>query len=626
MNAPRGRTLNSLPHLPREGEGGKERTNPACIRMAHAWALGLLYCASFWLAGVTLSCLPCLACARRVPIRAAPCKWAIALSLVALAWAAPPALWFAYSPLGACGSRWVYSAPRDGGASGEWEPFWCARRCAGSPVARPASVAELQSLVANASRVRAVGGGHSSTDLQCNEGGLLVAVQDGLCSYEGLDGEVATFGAGCSVEDALRRLLDDGRQLRGFGGIAQQRLGGAVSTSLHGQHTTSFATHLVGLRAVLANGTILDSSDPALLDAWRGSMGRLGILVQVRLRTWPIEFVECRTRHDANASAFSAALRRRGLAGFEAKRLLSSDAYVVRTCEEVVGNHSRVAYEAKDSVAEGFLLDNVALPMVTLFGSTLSRARWFARFMLHVSGVATSRRGAVASVNDYRVAVSYNPHFDEEYAIPADRCHAVLEEIGRAFAGLHVHAFVRRVDADAAWLSWAPVDSCAVRLEYFDYNRIDFVRYERRFRLRVEEIVLAHNGSGHRGKIWYRSGRGLLAGAPRRAEFEAYRASLDPSGKFENAFTREMRGDGERTHEVLPHALEVRAFAYRLAVWAAVGVNAAAALLLCALCGRRIHATRVRARPKGPPGPPAAAPSSAARVRQRERVETRRRR
>ena len=72
--------------------------------MDHVWALGILYCISFWLAGVTLSCLPCLAYARRVPIRAAPCKWAIALSLVALAWAAPPALWFAYSPLGACGS------------------------------------------------------------------------------------------------------------------------------------------------------------------------------------------------------------------------------------------------------------------------------------------------------------------------------------------------------------------------------------------------------------------------------------------------------------------------------------------------------------------------------------------
>ena len=567
----------------------------------------LAYGVLFVALGASVSCLPCvLVCCRRANVRAAPRKWSLGITTLLVFWTTPVSLWFAYSPLNVCSNRIIYSEAAGGGPSEVWEPFWCSRKCYEARAVYPIDPPNLQEVVADAGHVRAVGGGHSSTELQCNED-TLVVVEDRLCSFDGVDDDgVATFGAGCSVEFALRSLLAEGRQLRGFGGIAQQRLGGAVSTSLHGQHPVPFSQSLVGLTAVLANGSLLTVEESAHLDAWKGSMGRLGVIVRVRLRVWPVEFAVC-TSVRGNATDLERALRDPTLIGFEAKRLISQSAYTIRTCHTAPDPGDRVVYEDKNSLWDGFVLDNVALPLVVLFGSTLTRSSWLAGVLLRMNSVATSRAGVVATVNDYRVAVAYNPHFDEEYAVPIAECHRALETIRARFSDLHVHAFLRRVDADTAWLSWAPVDSCALRLEYYDYNRVDFVEFERHFRLVVERIVLQNGGSGHRGKLWYGHASELV---PREASdrFEAYRSELDPTSKFENAFTLETKSAGQRLHNSLPFDLQVRAFAYRAFVWVAVAASALVGVLLCATVGRRVRISMVPSVPPPSTTPPPLVP------------------
>ena len=110
--------------------------------------------------------------------------------------------------------------------------------------------------------------------------------------------------------------------------------------------------------------------------------------------------------------------------------------------------------------------------------------------------VGSSREGKVFTVNDFRVKVSYNPHFDEEYAVPTEHCTKALHEIGTIIEH-PVHSYVRRVDGAKGWLSWAPYPSCTIRLEYFDFGRWDMTKYETSFRKHVETIVLSYNGSGH---------------------------------------------------------------------------------------------------------------------------------
>ena len=604
----------SLPHDPPMHEA-------ASTLLIAAFACLLL------LLGASLACLPCALCVcRRDTLRCGTLsKWSVSMALLAVAWLAPLGLWFGYSPLNACTRRVVYSYPHgtDRGLSA-WTPFWCARRCVESSLVYPNNVSHLRELVRTHASVRAVGAGHSSTDLQCaDDGALMLPVHEEFCSFGGVETEggeeVASFGAGCTVEHALRVLLEEGYQLHGFGGIAQQRLGGAIATSLHGQHTVSFATHLREVTAVLADGSVVDVRGDELR-AWTGSMGRLGVVVSMRLRVHPVQHVSCETQVDVSEEGLASALRNASLAGFEAKRLLSpstastasttstSPSYVVRTCVEVdrpdANASSVVRYEDKDDFVSAFGVDNVAIPFVMLFGTTLTEWDSFASLLFRASGVGLSRvEQAVPSVNDYRVPVSFNPHFDEEYAVPIDGCHAALEEVREHASqlGLHVHAFLRRVDADASWLSWASSSSCAIRLEYYDYNRVDLVEFERQFRLKVESIVVARGGGGHRGKPWYGSGEALLRNAPRRDDFEAYRRRVDPTSKFENAFTSEMGGGERRVRSGLPPDLQVRAFVWRLSVWVAVSVSALVGVFLCAMAGRRLSTPTLSVSDAPPP-------------------------
>lgn len=559
------------------------------------YGLAILYILSLVTFGFCSSCIPCCYLRdRRLRVRLVN-KWVLSTLLVVASWTVAGVLWIAYSPLSTCGARAVYSYPHEASHT-TWRPFWCARRCDASTLVYPRDVAHLQSLVRNATRVRAVGGGHSSTELQCADGGVMLAIHDNFCEYGGIDEHnVTTLGAGCTVDQSLRWLMRDGMQLNGFGGITEQRIGGAVSTSLHGQHPVSFTQHIVGITAVVPNGSVVDMQvgDPDFW-AWPGSMGRLGVIVSVRMQAWPIQYVDCHSA-EGNESAFDAALRA-PTAGFEAKRLLASDQYLVRTCRQVASPSTTLAYEDKDNLLQSFAIDNGGVAALMLLGELVRRAGWFANLMFNLNQVASSRAGVVAAVNDYRVAVSFNPHFDEEYAVPTDSCHAFLDRVRDTFPGLQVHASIRRVAADPAWLSWAPVDSCCVRLEYYSYASANFIEFERRFRMEVEQLVLDAGGSGHRGKLWYRHAQTLVQNTPRAAQFEAYRRALDPSDKFENRFTAELTNSDERFYRTLPVALQTRAFVWRVFIWIAVAINVLVAACLCRMRGRRIVVEDTRRR------------------------------
>ncbi|MCZ7631212.1 MAG: hypothetical protein M5U19_20165 [Microthrixaceae bacterium] len=65
--------------------------------------------------------------------------------------------------------------------------------------------------------------------------------------------------------------------------------------------------------------------------------------------------------------------------------------------------------------------------------------------------------------------------------------------------------------------------------------------YEACFR-EVEQILLGHDGRPHWGGIHFRSAADLAAAYPRWDSFQAVRARMDPTGVFENAYTRRCLG------------------------------------------------------------------------------------
>jgi FAD/FMN-containing dehydrogenase len=176
-------------------------------------------------------------------------------------------------------------------------------------IVSPSTEAELVAILAAGDEpVRVVGSGHSFTPLCATDGTLI--------SLEGLTGVVATdpaagtatIWAGTRLSDLGEPLLAAGLGLVTMGDIDRQTLAGAISTGTHGTGRTlgSLSTQVVGLRLVLADGSVLECSErrePEVFSAARVSMGTFGVISQVTLRvlpayrlhekTWPAPFEEC---------------------------------------------------------------------------------------------------------------------------------------------------------------------------------------------------------------------------------------------------------------------------------------------------------------------------------------------
>ena len=71
-----------------------------------------------------------------------------------------------------------------------------------------------------------------------------------------------------------------------------QTVAGAIATGSHGSSLThgSMSSHVLAVRAVLANGTVVEisqESHPFLMKAFKINVGRLGVVTDVKLRISP---------------------------------------------------------------------------------------------------------------------------------------------------------------------------------------------------------------------------------------------------------------------------------------------------------------------------------------------------
>jgi FAD/FMN-containing dehydrogenase len=149
-------------------------------------------------------------------------------------------------------------------------------------------------------KIRAIGSGHSSSPL--------FETDDCLISLEHLTGLVAvdkarsqaTLQAGTTLEDAGRLLYKHGLAFPNIGDIDQQTLAGVIATGTHGtgECFQNLAAMLIGGRAIRADGEAVgfgseSSGEKPLseIDAFRVSLGALGILADVRLQLEPTRYL-----------------------------------------------------------------------------------------------------------------------------------------------------------------------------------------------------------------------------------------------------------------------------------------------------------------------------------------------
>ncbi len=167
--------------------------------------------------------------------------------------------------------------------------------CQPRQIARPATVAEVQKLVAAGDlEVRVAGTGHSFSPLCATDGLLLdLSALSGVTSVDPERG-TATVAAGTRISDLGEPLRAAGVGLPNQGDVDTQAIAGAVATGTHGSGAFgSLATLVRSAEVVLPSGDLVRQTDAGL------ALGMLGVIVALELAVVPAYRLHERTWHCA---------------------------------------------------------------------------------------------------------------------------------------------------------------------------------------------------------------------------------------------------------------------------------------------------------------------------------------
>lgn len=383
--------------------------------------------------------------------------------------------------------------------------------------------------------IRPVGAGHSFTGLAPTTGALISL--DAMSGIVGWEGDEAIVRTGTRLGALGPMLAEKGRALPNLPDINKQSLGGALGTATHGTGAKIRALHgdVTGLRLITPSGRVIDAdarNNPEVFQAARVSLGSLGVISQVRIKT------------SANRR-----LRRRvwlepldeALANAEARwaQHRNFEFYAV----PFTGLAANISHDETD---------DPALPrgpdQDTEFLEALKGLRNLLGFATPVRKAAakallSTAKPETAVDEGWKLLSTERPvRFNEmEFHLPVENQLKALAEVVRTIEKERPDVFfpieARRIAADDAWLSpfqGGPRGSVAVHAYYRD----DFSFL---YSL-VEPIFRRYDGRPHWGKLHTLRGQQLAAIYPRWSDFLAVRQDLDPEGRMLNPYLRGLFG------------------------------------------------------------------------------------
>jgi len=427
-----------------------------------------------------------------------------------------------------------------------WTNWAGQQRCAPHALERPRSEADVVAAVGRARErglaVRAVGSGHSFTDIACTDGVMLdLSGMDGVLDHDAASALVRVQ-AGISINALGRALEQRGLALENQGDIDRQTVAGAVATATHGTGVrfANLSAGIHAVRMVTADGEPMDvseASDRETLLACRVGLGALGIVTELTLRAVPLftlrrvdEPRPLRDTLDRVDELVDASDH------FELWAFPYSDVALTRTCERI-DQPPRPADERSVWIQE-VLLENAVLEAVCRLGRAAPPLiprlnRTIPRLASRSTKVGRSWR-----VYASRRSVRFT---EMEYAIPREHGREALERVldlvQRRRLPVNFPVEFRFAAGDDAFLSTAQGrDSC-----YIAVHQFRGMEYETYFRA-VEQIMDDYGGRPHWGKRHYQAAATLAPRYPGWERFQAVRARLDPRGLFANDYTRRVLG------------------------------------------------------------------------------------
>ncbi len=408
------------------------------------------------------------------------------------------------------------------------------------PAARlaPRDEGELaQVLKTGLAPIRPVGAGHSFTALAPTNGTLVSL--DAMSGIVGWEGDQAIVRTGTRLGALGPALAEKGRALPNLPDINKQALGGALSTATHGSGQALQAMHgdVTALRLVTPSGQVIDADanrDPEVFQAARVSLGALGVITQVRLRT----SVNRRLRRHVWLEPFETALARADERWAQHRNF---EFFAV----PFTGLAVNISHDETDEpvLARGPDQDVVFLEALRGLRNLLG----FATPLRKAAGRAllSTAKPETAIDEGWKLLSTERPvRFNEmEFHLPVANQLKALEEVVATIEKERPDVFfpieVRRIAADDAWLSpfqGGPRGSVAVHAYYRDDFSFLYAL--------IEPIFRRYDGRPHWGKLHTLNGGQLAALYPRWKDFLAVRQALDPEGRMLNPYLKGLFGLG----------------------------------------------------------------------------------
>jgi alditol oxidase len=396
-------------------------------------------------------------------------------------------------------------------------------------LSRPATVGQLQALVAKTDRIRALGTGHSFSDI-ADTPGTQVSVA-GLPPEVEIDSaaSVARVAAGLTYADLAVRLDEKGFALRNLASLPHISVAGTCATATHGSGlaNASLAAAVTGMDMVTADGDLIKVDSE--VDASTVHLGALGVVTSLTLEVVPSFEVSQRVYEDLPlqvlddhfadimASGYSVSL----FTDWRAPRLTqiwvkqrAGDATTITTAPWFTARPAQAQRNPVPGASPDACTQQLGVP-----------GPWYDRLPHFRPGFRPSSGAELQT--EYLLPVAT--------AVPA--LHAVNEIRDRIAPVLQI-CEIRAIAADRLWLSPCYLrDSVAIHFTWV----LDPALVTPVVTL-IERQLEPFGPRPHWGKVFTMSREDLRESYQRIPDFLGLIDRYDPAGKFRNAFTGRCLG------------------------------------------------------------------------------------
>lgn len=427
----------------------------------------------------------------------------------------------------------------------EWRNWAGDQRCTPSSVERPGTVAEISALVAataaSGGTIKAVGAGHSFTDIALGNGVQLNL--DGISGLLAVDraAKLATLAGGTRLHEIPALLQPYGLAMENLGDIDRQSIAGAISTGTHGTGLKfgGIATQVRALTLVGGSGEVVHCSETQnaeIFSVARVGLGALGIITAVTLQCVDDFMLHAVERPELLAEVLES-LPERQLAAdhFEFYWFPHTSMALTKTNTRYAPGTLPRGVAPLSPTAR--LVDDI-LVSNTLFSALCNVTGKVPSVIPRVNGMASKLTGnrEFGDASHRVFATERKVRFREmEYALPLETVPAVLGELDAMIVrkGLNISfpVEVRSAAADNIALSTANNRQSGYIAIHQHIKTAPFEYFKA-----AEEIFTAHAGRPHWGKWHFLQSKDFGKLYPDLEKFCKVRDVLDHTRVFNNAY------------------------------------------------------------------------------------------